>query len=288
MSEENQALQRQLLLKNETELERLRMGDRWDDSAQSKEQIEASLLNKQEAALRRERQLAYAFSHQWKNSSKSALFMDPKNPHWGWSWLERWMAARPSEGRSITDRDLSSDHTSVKSIGGNAGGETTSTNGQRDTNSDRPLPADKKPVRPPSGQSPKTLTSKPSVAGKVVNSASPGSWSQSKDNSRRMSSVQAEGDLTQSLVASSVKDDESLLPSSRSVPSYMVPTKSAKAKSRIQSALPETTMEKLYVGENVGTGKKRLSLPVGAKPAVTSPAEIRRHSVPPKVAVESI
>jgi len=40
------------------------MGGEWDDSLQSKEQIEASLLSKQEAAIRRERALAYAFTHQ--------------------------------------------------------------------------------------------------------------------------------------------------------------------------------------------------------------------------------
>ncbi len=40
------------------------MGEEWDDSLQSKEQIEANLLNKYEAAMRRERALAYSFSHQ--------------------------------------------------------------------------------------------------------------------------------------------------------------------------------------------------------------------------------
>lgn len=40
------------------------MGDDWDDSLQSKEQLEANLLSKHEAAIRRERALAYAFSHQ--------------------------------------------------------------------------------------------------------------------------------------------------------------------------------------------------------------------------------
>lgn len=40
------------------------MGEEWDDSLQSKEQIEAGLLSKHEAAMRRERALAYAFSHQ--------------------------------------------------------------------------------------------------------------------------------------------------------------------------------------------------------------------------------
>jgi len=40
------------------------VGEEWDDSLQSKEQIEAKLLHKQEAAFRRERTLAYSFSHQ--------------------------------------------------------------------------------------------------------------------------------------------------------------------------------------------------------------------------------
>lgn len=40
------------------------IGEHWDDSPQSKEEVEASLLHKQEAAMRRERALAYAYSHQ--------------------------------------------------------------------------------------------------------------------------------------------------------------------------------------------------------------------------------
>lgn len=40
------------------------MGEEWDDSLQSKEQIEANLLHKYEAAMKRERALAYSFSHQ--------------------------------------------------------------------------------------------------------------------------------------------------------------------------------------------------------------------------------
>nr|CAD1817563.1 unnamed protein product [Ananas comosus var. bracteatus] len=102
MSEENLALQRQLQLKRERELEKLKIGENWDDSLQSKEKIEANLLSKHEAAIRRERTLAYAFSHQWKNTSRTAnpTFIDPNNPQWGWSWLERWMAVRPWESHT--------------------------------------------------------------------------------------------------------------------------------------------------------------------------------------------
>ena len=40
------------------------MGEKWDDSLQSKEQVEANLLSKYESAMRREKALAYSFSHQ--------------------------------------------------------------------------------------------------------------------------------------------------------------------------------------------------------------------------------
>ncbi|XP_042016311.1 protein IQ-DOMAIN 1-like [Salvia splendens] len=63
------------------------MAEEWDDSPQTKEETEASLLQKYEAAMRRERALAYSYTHQqtWKKSAKlnNLLFMDPTNPHWG-------------------------------------------------------------------------------------------------------------------------------------------------------------------------------------------------------------
>ncbi|XP_071732889.1 uncharacterized protein [Rutidosis leptorrhynchoides] len=110
MSEENQALQRQLMQKRERELDNMRsMGTEWDNTRRSKEQIEASLQNKEEAAARRERALAYAQTQQqmWRNPSKSSnpTFMDPNNPQWGWSWLDRWMAARPWESQNPIDNE---------------------------------------------------------------------------------------------------------------------------------------------------------------------------------------
>lgn len=39
------------------------MEEDWNASVRSKEQIEANLQNKQEAAMRRERALAYAYTH---------------------------------------------------------------------------------------------------------------------------------------------------------------------------------------------------------------------------------
>ncbi|KAL0719756.1 hypothetical protein Bca4012_069080 [Brassica carinata] len=101
MSEENQARHKQLLQKHAKEIGALKSGGNWNDSNQSKEQIEAGLLNKYEATMRRERALAYAFTHQQNLKSNvrsgNTMFMDPSNPTWGWSWLERWMADKPWE-----------------------------------------------------------------------------------------------------------------------------------------------------------------------------------------------
>lgn len=45
------------------------IGEGWDHGPRSKEQAEAKQWNRKEAALRRERALAYALSHQVGNSS---------------------------------------------------------------------------------------------------------------------------------------------------------------------------------------------------------------------------
>ncbi|KAI3816097.1 hypothetical protein L1987_15786 [Smallanthus sonchifolius] len=111
MSEENQALQRQLMHKRERELDKMKsyLGSEWDNTRRSKEQIEASMQNKEEATARRERALAYAHTQQqmWRNPSKSGnpTFMDPNNPQWGWSWLDRWMAARPWESQTAINNE---------------------------------------------------------------------------------------------------------------------------------------------------------------------------------------
>lgn len=275
MLEENQALQRQLLQKHARELESMRMGEEWDDSLQSKEQIEAKLLSKYEAAMRRERALAYAFTHQqnWKNSSRSVnpMFMDPTNPTWGWSWLERWMATRPLDSRGQMDKELN-DHSSIKSSSRSiTGGEISKSFARFQLNSEKQSPSASQNLGSPSFQS--TPSKAASSSAKKTKKASPrGSWITDED-SKSLVSVQSDRFRRHSIAGSSVRDDESLA-SSPAVPSYMVPTQSAKAKSRTQSPLaPENG--KTEKG-SFGTAKKRLSFPA-------SPARPRRHSGPPKV-----
>ncbi|KAJ0458479.1 putative IQ motif, EF-hand binding protein [Helianthus annuus] len=96
MAEVNETLQRQQIKKRQKVLEK----QAFDLSPKSKAQVEASLRSKKEAAERREKALAYAFSRQqmWRNSqSPKSAVVDPKHFDWGWSWSNRWDAIRPRE-----------------------------------------------------------------------------------------------------------------------------------------------------------------------------------------------
>lgn len=222
----------------------------------------------------------------WKNSSKSEnqTFMDPNNPHWGWSWLERWMAARPWESRSTMDH---SDRASVKSAASRtiSVGEITKAYSRRDINQDnKPSPTGQKSSRPPSRQSPSTPPSKApssaSVTGRRKRQGSKGSGWSGDDDSRSMLSVQSERWRRHSIENLSVRDDESLA-SSPSVPSYMASTQSAKAKSRLPSPLG---LEKNGTPPEKGSAasvKKRLLFPA-------SPGGPRRHSSPANMDIGSI
>lgn len=217
----------------------------------------------------------------WKNSAKSTnpLFMDPSNPHWGWSWLERWKAARPWESRSVSDKELNNDQSSIKSGSRSiTGGEITKSYARHLLDSSKPSPnPSQKPNHPPARKSPSTPPSKAvsssSVAGKFKPAASPrGNPFLGQDDD--IKSTQSERFRRHSIAGSSVGDDESLA-SSPAVPSYMAPTKSAKAKSRLQSPLGmenDGTPEK----GSSGIAKKRLSFPA-------SPARPRRLSGPPRM-----
>ncbi|KAI4370649.1 hypothetical protein MLD38_018975 [Melastoma candidum] len=266
MSEDNQALQRQLQQKQEKEFEKLRMAEKWNASAQSKEQMEENLLRKQEAAIRRERALAYTFSHQkrWKNTkSASQTFMDPNNPHWGWSWMERWMASRPW-GAITTTPGKNNDRVSMKS----EGAASASSHGEIHRSYSFSRPDVKK----------QALTApKPSRAHsqRYYSPSTPTS-----NDSRSIFSIQSEIVRRQSIAgSSSARDDESLT-STATVPSYMTPTKSARAKSRAPSPLrADSSNSNRGITTDKGvvrSARKRLSFP-------SSPASVglRRHTGPP-------
>lgn len=216
-----------------------------------------------------------------KNSSKSAnpTFLDLNNPHWGWSWLERWMAARPWENRSTVNNF---DHGSLKSAASHATsiGEISRAYSLRDLN--KPSPTAHKLNRLPSHKSPSTPPSRAPSSSSVTDKIRPPSprgsqWGGDED-SRSMFSAQSEQHRRYSIAGSSVGDNESLA-ISPSVPSYMAPTKSTKARSCLSplGADKNGTPEKVLMN----SAKKRLSFH-------TSPAGPRRHSGPPRIESISI
>ncbi|XP_051140172.1 protein IQ-DOMAIN 3-like [Andrographis paniculata] len=255
MSEENLSLQRQIQLKRDKEVEKLQgvsIGENWDDSIRSKEQIEASRRGREEAAVRRERALAYAYSHQqtWRNptngsttSNKLQTFMDPNNPRWGWSWLERWMSAAA---------------------------------------------ADQKPQSPRRrGQSPSTPTSTKSISIRGSSAATTNIINSAKDKDDS-SSIKSLRSYHRRRTGSD--DDVSLssCPTGSGSRRYMASTESTRAKARPPSPLGRSGGDSSRSRSRVGNSspasvKKRLSF------SASPDGRPRRHSGPPKVdAMETI
>ncbi|KAJ7516956.1 hypothetical protein O6H91_21G006000 [Diphasiastrum complanatum] len=105
MSAEGQAVQQQLSQRRRCQEVRPRKSmDGWKASSGTIEDLQAKIEKRQEAAKKRERTLAYAMSQQRiLRDDSSAIDFESDTPHSEWSWLERWMAARPWESTSAED-----------------------------------------------------------------------------------------------------------------------------------------------------------------------------------------
>ncbi|XP_078169739.1 protein IQ-DOMAIN 9-like [Carex rostrata] len=74
----------------------------WCGGSDSMEVILSRVQQREEASVKRERTMAYAYLHQWR--ARPGVNLGPfvygagKNG-WGWSWIDRWIAARPWEPR---------------------------------------------------------------------------------------------------------------------------------------------------------------------------------------------
>ncbi|GMN54420.1 hypothetical protein TIFTF001_023539 [Ficus carica] len=90
-------------LKLEAKLHELEV--EWCSGSETMEEIISRIQQREEASIKRERAMAYAYLHQWRaNSSQylgQASFSIGKE-NWGWSWVERWVAARPWEIRVVS------------------------------------------------------------------------------------------------------------------------------------------------------------------------------------------
>ncbi|GAB4854458.1 Protein IQ-DOMAIN 6 [Ancistrocladus abbreviatus] len=114
MSIEGQAVQK-LLNERRSKAELLKQAeDGWCDSKGTLEEIKTKLQMRQEGAFKRERALAYSIVQKQRKSSPTSdtrtniSLPSLKNyeidkSSWGWSWLERWMAAKPWENRLMEE-----------------------------------------------------------------------------------------------------------------------------------------------------------------------------------------
>ncbi|CAM6009671.1 unnamed protein product [Sphagnum balticum] len=288
MSEEGQAVQRQLWQRRQQLHPRKSVDGGWNDSQASAQQLEAKMQNKQEAAMKRERALAYAFSHQlWRAPPKepSQLYIDcePDKPHWGWSWLERWMAARPWENRVFDNNSASKDKklpakqknlvphsrpvqseswtpsqglqivphsSSVLSKGNSRSHSHQSSIAVHRTTSQgalqSPAPSSFKSVRPASPRS-RVRKEEPEEDGSTISTTARSTPSMPIGNPQFGTRYSMSG---------SIRDDESLA-SSPAVPNYMQATQSARNKARSHSTPKQRpgTPEK----DGWSSAKKRLS-----------------------------
>ncbi|KAF8409004.1 hypothetical protein HHK36_005075 [Tetracentron sinense] len=90
-------------LKLEAKLHELEV--EWCGGSDTMEEILSRIQQREEAAVKRERAMAYAFSHQWRansNHNQGQVANELAKANWGWSWMERWIAARPWESRVST------------------------------------------------------------------------------------------------------------------------------------------------------------------------------------------
>ncbi|KAK8504333.1 hypothetical protein V6N13_062682 [Hibiscus sabdariffa] len=269
MSDQNRALQMQLQQKQERDLQRSKSsaGDDFNVSTKSKEQMAAKEQYRLEAAMRREKALAYSFTRQrpWKNPLKpvNQTFMDPNNTQWSWSWLERWMAARPWDIRSTSNNN---DHGSTKSTGPRVLKAKTQSefNNDNDKRSPTPTTTPTKPIRPPIRRSSSTPPSKivptSPVSGKTtLQSPSPTRTYLSDRYKRHSIGASSSSSKDYEIFASSPP-----LPINKSAP--QTPT-------RGRPRLPSN-----------GTSDKGTTKPPNRRLSLQpSPVNNRRHSGPPKV-----
>lgn len=227
MSEENQALQKHIL--KTKEYENMQNGDEWNDSAHSREEMEAKLLSKYEATMRRERAMAYSYSHQrpWKKSAGTTnmLFMDPTNPQWGWSWSERYVAR--GEKDSGNDNATKSGINITKS-------EIAQSYARHQLNSAPTTPRSKS-GGPVASRKPKLSPSPRATQGSGVET-------NVDDDLKSVVSVQTERNRRHSVSGSMVKNGDSL-PNSPAARKRMVLAKSAKAKPQEEGLLENATKQ---------------------------------------------
>ncbi|KAM3375811.1 protein IQ-DOMAIN 13 [Capsicum galapagoense] len=220
--------------------------DNWDNSMLTKDEVEARRREKVEAGIKRERAMAYAYSHQVRRSNpKSAMDIRASGIPWWWNWLDhQLLPGNDSESQSaakdvhLTPSSAISEHKPSP---------------WRPSHNFRHLHLD---YDSHESVTPRSTKSAVPLRGKLMHTprrtSSPMSSSSISKYSRRRASA-ADSPFNHSL-----KDDDSLISCPPfSGPSYMSPTISAKAKFR-----GKTILEERNIGTPSNSSRRRLSFPL--------------------------
>lgn len=249
---ENQALQRQAdkeaeSIASKCTLNELSQNQDWDDSMLTKEEVDARRHKKVEAVVKRERAMAYSYSHKlWKanpKSSQGSMDIRSNGFPWWWNWLDRQLPQEGSSQSQSVTKNIAS--TPPRSISGyKLSPRFHSSNVVRD-NHDSVTPRSSRsaviPFRPKQFYTPsRTPPANTLTYGKYLK-------------------PRAGGDTPTSNAP--LKDDDSLMscPPFSGIPNYMAPTASAKAKARAYSNPKERFPS---AGTPGSESKRRFSFPL--------------------------
>ncbi|GMN31266.1 hypothetical protein TIFTF001_003179 [Ficus carica] len=90
--------------------------DDWEDCPKTNEGIEAKLRSKKEAALKREKALAYAFSNQIWRARRNPSAGNEEELEGRTKWLDRWMAAKQWEMENNTSADHQRRDSNIRTV----------------------------------------------------------------------------------------------------------------------------------------------------------------------------
>ncbi|KAE8658391.1 IQ-domain 13 isoform 2 [Hibiscus syriacus] len=215
--------------------------ENWDDSIITKEEREARKQRKEEAAIKRKRAMAYAYSNQlWKvtpESAYSGVSSLPSGFPWWWNRLDRHLPLRnapKSQGTKSYQLTPTRKNSELKP----SSRPQSSSNKQKQFSDDNFI------------ETPTPKSTRSTILPATRRTQTPLSSSKSQYPRSRTSKVG-------SPFSTNIKDDDSLISCPPfSVPNYMNPTVSTKAKARASSNPKER-----YVSTPRSESNRRLSYP---------------------------